>query len=123
LRSYEKLTTGGMAVPAADATRSRKRAVRLGGAATDCQLREEKGPDGSAHLLVHPALGAGDLGAAGQAFLEAIGAGAERIMGLAWRDAGFQRVERQAPGVTDAGEILHLHRARPGRAERSLAGR
>jgi hypothetical protein len=55
-----------------------------------------------------------------EAFLEAIGGGtgAERVMGLMWREAGLLQVERRAPLATRSGKVLHLHldcRLPPGR--------
>jgi hypothetical protein len=47
-------------------------------------------------------------------FLSGIGAGTgvERVMELAWREAGFLRVARRAPRSTALGKILHLRIAR-----------
>jgi hypothetical protein len=46
-----------------------------------------------------------------QAFLTAIGtgSGAERMMGIVWRDARLLRVERRAPMTTESGKIQHLY--------------
>ena len=43
--------------------------------------------------------------------LDAIGAGsgAEKVMQLAWRDAGYLRVDRRPPRLTPLGKVLHLH--------------
>jgi hypothetical protein len=129
LRSYEKLTAGGMMFPDAEIIHVLEEVLpaRFGGGATDYQLREEEGPDGSSclRLLVHPALGSLDPDAVAHASLDAIGSGtgAARIMGLTWREAGLVRVERQAPGVTAAGKILHWHHARPSGVDTSPARR
>jgi hypothetical protein len=121
VRSYEKLTAGGMAFPDAEVIRILEDVLpaRFGGGPTDYQLSEEEGPDGSARLRlrVRPTLAAVDLEAVGQVFLDAIasGTGTERVMGLAWRQSGLLRVEREAPRMTSAGKILHLSQARTGR--------
>ncbi len=46
-----------------------------------------------------------------EALLTAIshGSGAERVMGLAWREGKILRVERRPPLATGSGKILHLH--------------
>jgi hypothetical protein len=68
-------------------------------------------------LLVNPGLGPLDPSAVAGAFLDAIGGGSgvERVMELAWREAGLVEVRRELPRSTPAGKILHLHeeRARP----------
>ena len=45
-------------------------------------------------------------------FLTAIGegSGVELVMSTQWRQAGWVRVEREAPYSTAAGKVLHLHR-------------
>ena len=87
---------------------------RFGGGPTDYQLVEEGSPEGrpTLRLLVHPRVGTLDAPTVSGAFLDAIGAGsgAQKVMELAWRDAGVLRVERQAPRPTPLGKILHLHR-------------
>jgi hypothetical protein len=114
LRSYEKLTAGGMAFSDAEIIRVLEDVLppRFGGGATDYQLREEEGPDGSPRLrlFVHPALGPLDPDAVGRAFLDAIGpgTGVERVMGVTWRESGLLSVERVAPGASASGKILHL---------------
>ena len=40
------------------------------------------------------------------------GSGAQRVMGLMWREAGLVRVERTEPHVNYAGKVLHLAQAR-----------
>jgi hypothetical protein len=60
---------------------------------------------------VDPAVGPLDAEAVAEAFFAAIGrgSGAERMMELQWRQAGFLRVERRPPLATGLGKILHLH--------------
>ena len=115
IRSYEKLTSGGMTFLDTDVIRVLEEVLpaRFGGTPTDYQLLEDEADDGSPRLrlLVHPAVGPLDADAVAKAFLAEIsaGSGVERVMGLLWRDAGFLRVERRAPLATGSGKILHLH--------------
>jgi hypothetical protein len=116
LRSFEKLTVGGMAL--ADGALGRvleqELPARFGGGPTDYQLVEDEREDGRARLrlLVHPRIGAVDSRAVVAAFLGAIGrgSGAERMTGLVWGDHGVVVMERRAPLETPGGKILHLHR-------------
>ncbi len=118
IRSFDKLTAGGMTFLDADVIRVLEDVLprRFGGGPTDYQLVEEEGPDGQPRLrlLVHPALGELDGEAVGDAFLTAVGSAsqAEHVMELKWRAAGLLRVERSAPRVTRVGKILHLHQER-----------
>jgi hypothetical protein len=130
IRSYEKLTAGGMTFRDVDVIRALDNVLpaRFGGAPTDYQLVEEEGADGRPRLrlLVHPSVGPVDPQAVAAAFLEAIGAGsgAERIMQHVWRDAGVLGVERTPPRTTATGKILHLHqqgRRAPADAEGATA--
>jgi hypothetical protein len=115
IRSYEKLTSGGMTFLDTDVIGVLEEVLpaRFGGAPTDYQLVEDEADDGSPRLrlLVHPAVGPLDTEAVSKTFLSAIGAGAgvERVMSLLWRDAGLLRVERLAPRTTASGKVLHLH--------------
>jgi hypothetical protein len=118
IRSYEKLTVGGMTVLDSDVIRLLEEVLpaRFGGAPTHYQLVEDhvggRGP--RLRLLVAPAVGAVDEMQVVDAFLEAVSAGSDTaaVMASAWRDAGEVRVERRAPFVTDSGKILHLHAPR-----------
>ncbi len=115
IRSYEKLTAGGMTFLDADLVSVLEEALpqRFGGTPTDYQLVEEETADGHPRLLllVHPGVGPLDSGAVAEVFLTAIsqGSGVERVMGLAWRDANLLCVERRPPYRTSSGKILHLH--------------
>ena len=74
---------------------------------------ESAGGRPTLRLLVHPRVGAVDAAAVADAFLDLIGSGSggEKVMQLAWREAGgVLRVDRQPPRVTALGKILHLHR-------------
>jgi hypothetical protein len=121
IRSDEKVTAAGMNFSDAELIRVLDDVLpaRFGGAPTHYQLVEDEGPDGQPRLrlLVHPLVGALDDHRVAETFLGAIsrGSGVERVMGLAWRDAGVLRVERRPPLATGTGKILHLHvdRKRP----------
>jgi hypothetical protein len=115
VRSFEKLTAGGMTFLDVDLVRVLEEELprRFGGGPTDYQLVEEESELGRPilRLLVHPRVGDVDPPRVAGAFLDAIsiGSGAERVMGLAWRAADTVRVERRPPLRTSAGKILHLH--------------
>jgi hypothetical protein len=119
IRSFEKLTAGGMTFLDRDVVRVLEDVLpeQFGGAPTDYQLLEEQRPDGtpSLRLLVHPRLGPLEPLAVGETFLRALGGQSDRdrLMELQWRQAGLLRVERRPPLITGAGKILHLHVARP----------
>lgn len=118
IRSHEKLTGGGMNVLDSDVIRVLDEVLpaRFGGAPGHFQLVEEETEGGRPRLrlLVHPAIGPLDLDAVRDVFLGAIarGSGVERVMGLAWQDAGILEVERCPPMQTPTGKILHLHSVR-----------
>lgn len=115
IRSYEKLTGGGMTFLDTDVIRVLEEDLptRFGGSPTDYQLLEEETEDGQPilRLLVHPKLGPLDTNAVAEIFLKTIGSGSavERIMEFMWRDANLLRVERLEPLTTRSGKILHLH--------------
>ena len=116
VRSFEKLTAGGMTFLDTDVIRVLEEVLpaRFGGGPTDYQLAEEEGADGQPRLrlVVHPAVGPLDADALIEVFLAEIGsgAGAERVMAIQWRMARLLRVERRPPRATASGKILHLHR-------------
>lgn len=118
VRSYEKLTGEGMTFLDVDVVRVLEEVLpaRFGGDPMQYQLVEDEGADGRARLrlVVDPGVGPLDDDAVLDAFLEAIapGSGPERLMGLAWRQAGLVEVERRSPVATGAGKILHLHQVR-----------
>jgi hypothetical protein len=115
IRSFEKLTAGGMSFLDADLVQVLEDVLpsRFGGGSTDYQLVEDEDSNGRPRLrlFVHPALGPLDPHEVTTTFLEAIGGGigAERVMGLAWREGRLPRVERRPPLATGSGKILHLH--------------
>jgi hypothetical protein len=116
VRSFEKLTAGGMNLLDSDLIRvlEEKLPGRFGGGPTDYQLLEEEDRDGlpGVSLLVRPSVGPLDPDLVTDAFFAAMGGGSgvERVMELQWRQAGWPRIERQAPLATPSGNILHLHK-------------
>lgn len=115
IRSYEKLTCGGMAYLDADVIRVLEEVLptRFGGVPTDYQLVEDEADDGQPRLrlLVDPAVGPLDNRTVANVFLTAIGdgSGVEHLTELLWRDTHILSVERLAPRTTASGKILHLH--------------
>jgi hypothetical protein len=118
VRSYDKLTAGGMVFLDVDVIRVLEEVLpaRFGGSSTDYQLVEDQTGDGRSalRLLVDPQVGPLDEQAVAETFLAAIGGGSgvERLKELMWRQGGVLRVERSAPRLTSAGRILHLHQER-----------
>jgi hypothetical protein len=119
LRSYEKLTSGGMTFLDSDVIRVLEEVLpaRCGGGPTDYQLLEEAAVGGEPRLrlLVHPRLGELDPETVVDTFLSALGGGhgVERVMEMQWREGGYLVVDRQPPRITPSGKILHLHQERP----------
>jgi hypothetical protein len=115
IRSFEKLTAGGMTFLDADVIRVLEEVLpaRFGGGPTDYQLVEDEGDDARPRLrlLVRPEIGPVDADAVADAFLAAVaaGSGVERVMGILWQDARMVRVERRPPLTTATGKILHVH--------------
>jgi hypothetical protein len=115
IRSYEKLTAGGMTFLDQDVIRILDEVLpaRFGGGPTDYQLVEDEMVDGRprVRLFVHPALGPLDPASVVRAFLDAIGAdgSASRIMARMWAEGGIVTLERRAPIPTATGKILHVH--------------
>jgi hypothetical protein len=114
IRSYEKLTAGGVTFEDTDIIPLLEEVLprSFGGGPTDYQLVEEEADDGEPRLrlLVDPSVGPVDPTAVSKAFLDAIGSNSEnkRDMVAQWRQAGVLRVERKAPYPTPSGKILHL---------------
>jgi hypothetical protein len=123
VRSFEKLTAAGMTFLQVDVVRVLEEVLpgRFGGGPTDYQLIEtQDASDGrpGLRLLVHPRVGELDPAEVADHFLEAIGAGsgAERVMGLVWRDAGLLHVSREPPRTTAGGKMQHIHVEQSGAA-------
>ena len=115
IRSFEKLTAGGMTFFDSDVIRVLDEVLprRFGGGPADYQLVDDESDDGAPHvrLLVHPRLGLVDTEAVRQTFLDAIGGGTgvERVMQLVWQEAGLPIVEHASPFATLSGKIQHVH--------------
>lgn len=115
IRSQEKLTVGGMNFLDIDVIKVLDTVLpsRFGGGPTDYQLVEEEAEEGLSRLklVVHPAIGPLDQNAVVDTFLTSIskGSGAQRVMGLLWRDSRIVTVERRTPLTTPSGKILHLY--------------
>jgi len=129
IRSFEKLTAGGMTFHDTDVVRILEEVLpqRFGGGPTDYQIIEDAAAeDGQPRLrlLVHPSIGPIDPAAVSDTFLHALGRGGEHLrqMAIQWKQAGFLRVEREAPRRTGAGKILHLMAA-PSRDQESRRDR
>jgi hypothetical protein len=126
IRSFEKLTAGGMTFADADVIRvvEQELPAHFGGGPTDYQVVDEENADGTpgVRLLVHPRLGPLDDEAVRRAFLEGIGwgSGVEHVMALAWHDAGLPTICRRPPEATPGGKIQHVHLHRGERAEAPL---
>ena len=127
LRSFEKLTAGGITFFDTDVIRVLEEVLptEFGGGPTDYQLVEEEAPGGSPRLrlLINPSIGPVDDEAVANAFLDAIGkgSGGPRVAERVWREAQFLRVERQEPERTHSGKILHLHVRRGASAGRDAS--
>jgi hypothetical protein len=115
IRSDLKLTAGGMTFLQSDLLRVLDEVLpgRFGGGPGDYQMVESEELDGRprVRLLVRPGVGPADLRPVGEAFLTAAGAAsdAERIMSLAWRNAGVLSVERLAPIILGSGKVRPVH--------------
>ncbi len=126
IRSFEKLTAGGMTFLDTDVVRilEEELPARFGGGPADYQLIENEGDDVGAGLVlaVHPGVGPLDERTVREAFLSAIGrgAGAERIMALHWREAELPRIERRVPLPSGTGKILHVWRSSTAEPEPSV---
>lgn len=116
VRSYEKLTAGGITLLDIDVIRVLEEVLpaRFGGSPTDYQLVERLDEGGArpvVQLLVDPDLGSLDESHVRDVFLDAVGGGTggERLMELQWRGGDVLRIVREAPRHTPSGKILHLH--------------
>jgi hypothetical protein len=124
IRSYEKLTAGGMTFIDVDVVHILEETLprRFGGGPGDYQLIEDEARDGAPRLrlCVAPSVGPLDPEAVVDAFLDAVGSGSgtERVMVLQWRQGRLVQVERAVPQPGLSGKILHL-RAAPDAGGRS----
>ena len=115
VRSFEKLTAGGVTWLDVDVIRVLEEAMprRYGGGPADWQLVERLdgvGESGAVTLVVDPSVGPLDPDVVVEAFLGALGSrdGGERIMAMQWRDGRVLRVAREAPRRTVSGKVLHV---------------
>jgi hypothetical protein len=133
LRSFKKLSAGGMTLLDGDLVPTLEQALpaAFGGGPTDYQLVEDQASDGQARLclLIHPRLGPLEPGRARELFLAEVGrvGGAAQVAALHWRAADLLRVERRVPYSTRTGKIPLVHRPSgsaeaAGRSEAGPAG-
>lgn len=128
VRSFEKLTAGGMTLLDTDAVAALETVLpsRFGGSGADYQLVEEEDTAGRPGLVlfVSPRVGPVDPRAVAAAFLDHVGAGgsAARVAALLWRDTGVFRVEVRAPIGERSGKVLHCHSGPPAREPAAPAG-
>ena len=122
IRSFEKLTAGGIAFLDTDVVRVLEEVLpaRFGGGPADYQLVEEEVENGRPclRLLIHPGVGPLNPDEVAEGFLRAVspGSGIERLAGLMWQDGHFLRIERRPPLAMASGKVLHLHvTQKPGR--------
>jgi hypothetical protein len=115
IRSFEKLTCGGVTFHAGDVIPLLEQVLpeRFGGSSIDYQLVEEESETGKPvmTLRVHPRLGLLAEEQVRETFLDRLAHASVVYSAMVeiWRDAGTLRVVRQAPAVSRAGKILHLH--------------
>jgi hypothetical protein len=115
IRSYEKLTSGGMTFLGSDVILILEVVLpdRFGGGPTDYQLVEEEGPDGKAavKLLVNPSVGDVDSEQVRTVFLESLTANSavNKVMIRLWEESDVLTVERRVPHQTRSGKVLHFH--------------
>jgi len=116
IRSFEKLTSGGMTFFDTDVVRILDEVLpsRFGGGPTHYQLVEDEGAGGEPRLalLIDPSVGDVDASVVADTFLTALGdtSPGGRVWEHAWRGLDVLRVVRAAPRMTSSGKILHLHR-------------
>ncbi len=116
VRSYEKLTAGGITLLDSDVIHVLEDVLpgRFGGTSLDYQLVERVDLDtGHAvvQLLVAPHLADVVESDLRDTFLTAVGGGSggEHLMELLWRHGNVVRVIRETPRRTASGKILHVH--------------
>jgi hypothetical protein len=114
IRSFEKLTLGGMSFLDSDVARILDEDLprAFGGEPTDYQVAEVASGEGQPRLQlrVHPRVGAVDEAGLERAFLDALGSvsQADNMMVSRLRDESMLEVRREAPHMTATGKILHL---------------
>ena len=114
IRSFEKLTLGGMSFLDSDVARILDEDLprEFGGEPTDYQVAEvfEGGGQPRLRLLVHPRVGPVDETGLERAFLAALGSVSQTddMMVSRLRDENMVEVRREVPYMTATGKILHL---------------
>lgn len=114
VRSFEKLTVGGLTFMDTDVVRILEEVLprRFGGGPADYQVVEDVAVDGRPRLrlLVHPNIGPVEPLRVMETFLGALAAGSEseRLMVSQLRQERMLEVERKVPYSTASGKILHL---------------
>ena len=115
VRSFEKLTAGGMTFLDVDVIRVLEEVLprRFGGRPADWQLIERMDGDRArpgVALVVNPSVGTLDAAEVADVFLSAIGGGGggERLMELQWREGRVLSVLREVPALTASGKIVHV---------------
>jgi hypothetical protein len=115
IRSYEKLTGGGMTFSGVDVIRVLERDLpaAFGGGSSDYQLVEDESAQGSTvlKLLVSPKIGEVDEDKVKQVFVASLGSESivNTVMSRMWQESGFLSVERRDPIPTKSGKLLHFH--------------
>lgn len=115
VRSFEKLTAGGMTFLDVDVIRVLEEVLpsRFGGRPADWQVVEQIDDDRArpgVALIVDPSVGPLDARKVAEVFLAAIGGGSggERMMELQWRQGRVLSVLRKAPVRTASGKVVHI---------------
>jgi len=112
VRSYEKLTAGGMSYPADELIEvlELRLPAAFGGGPSDYQLVEEEGERGQTHLTlrIHPRLGELDEARILTHFIAEVGKAGEnqRFVAESWRGRGTFRVARLAPRTSARGKMM-----------------
>ncbi|MCP5109202.1 MAG: hypothetical protein GY953_00035 [bacterium] len=115
VRSFEKLTGGGVTFLGTDVIRILEEALPscFGGKPTDYQLAEAENRDGEPQLVlrVHPSVGEVNEPLLAEAFLAELSSDSNTNAAMAqrWRDSNTLRIARRPPAISRAGKILHLH--------------
>jgi hypothetical protein len=119
VRSFEKLTAGGMTFLDTDVIHVLEEILpaRFGGRPADWQVIETIDADDAragVALVVDPSVGPLDSAEVAGVFLDAIGGGTggERMMELQWRSGRVLSVVRETPRRAASGKVLHV--AAPG---------
>ena len=115
VRSFEKLTAGGMTFLDAHVVQVLERRCRRGSVAvrqatSSWRTRRPRGIP-ACDSWSTPGFPPVDPEGVARVFLESLGAGSapERMMEKVWQDSAFVTVERSVPRVTVAGKIQHVH--------------